>query len=66
MDVGKCLEEMEVFHNGADKIHIDNKHLHALGDELTDVADEYKALEGTEWDKAYTKAYEEWFTNKEA
>ena len=65
-DVGEVLHEMETFHNGKDTIHIDNAHLHALEDELTDVAAEYKKLEGSEWDKAYHQAWGAALSNKQA
>lgn len=68
-DIGHTLEEMEVFemkHNGHYKLHIDNEHMDALADELQDVSDQYEALEGSKWDKAYTKAWEAATTNDEA
>jgi len=57
---------METFHNGKDTVHIDNAHLDALADELTDVADEYKSLEGTDWDRAYHQAWGAALSNRQA
>lgn len=61
-DVGKVLEE-NVYENSTG-IHIPNSALDKIGDELDDVAYQYKTLEGTGWEKAYTKAYDAAFTNK--
>lgn len=57
---------METFHNGKDTVHIDNAHLDALADELTDVGAEYDKLAGSEWDKAYHAAWGAALDNKQA
>lgn len=57
---------MEVFSNQKDAIHIDNEHLHALEDELTDVGAQYDALAGSKWDKAYHELWARALTNKQA
>jgi len=57
---------MESFHNGKDTVHIDNAHLDALADELTDVGAEYDKLAGSEWDKAYHQAWGAALSNKQA
>lgn len=63
-DVGRTLDGA-VYHN--DKgFHIDNAKLQELEDELDDVADQYEQLEGSKWDKAYTKAWEKAVTNRQA
>merc|ERR1712167_355721 len=38
-------------------IYIDNKHMDDIEDELDDVKDQYKKLEGSKWDKAYTAGW---------
>jgi len=63
-DVGRVLEEMEVFSNQKDAIHIDNAHLHALEDELTDVAAQYESLRGSKWETASKELWERALTNK--
>jgi len=46
-------------------IHIDNKAINNISDEADDVADQYDALEGSKWDKAYTAGWKAATTNKE-
>ena len=57
---------METFNNGKDTVHIDNAHLDALADELTDVGAEYDKLAGSEWDKAYHQAWGAALSNRQA
>lgn len=47
-------------------IHIPNKDLEAIGDELDDVAYEYKKLEKSEWARAYEAGWNAAVHNKEA
>jgi len=62
-DVFKTLDEV-VYHN--DKgIHIDNSAMPHLEDELDDVEHEYKKLEGSYWDKAYTQGWKAATHNRE-
>lgn len=56
----KHLKETE---NG---VHIANAGMDEISDELDDVADQYKKLEGSKWDKAYTKGWEAATHSKEA
>ena len=63
-DVFKTLDGA-VYHNKSG-FHIDNESIAALEDELDDVADQYEELEGSKWDKAYTKAWGAATSNKEA
>lgn len=46
-------------------IHIPNKAMSDISDEFDDVADQYEALDGGKWDKAYTKAWKAATHNKE-
>merc|ERR1712167_19657 len=54
-DFGVALKK----HNKKDKngIYIDNKHMDDIEDELDDVKDQYKKLEGSKWDKAHTAGW---------
>jgi hypothetical protein len=45
-------------------MHFDNDGLDDLGDELDDVGQQYKKLDGSKWDKAYTKAWDAATDNK--
>jgi hypothetical protein len=47
-------------------IHISNDAMDDLSDELDDVADQYKKLDGSKWDKAYKAGWEAATKNKEA
>jgi hypothetical protein len=46
-------------------IHIDNKAIANISDEADDVADQYDALDGSKWDKAYTAAWKAATSNKQ-
>lgn len=46
-------------------VHIDNKAIANISDEADDVADQYDALDGSKWDKAYTAAWKAATHNKE-
>jgi len=46
-------------------IHIDNKSIDNISDEADDVADQYDALDGSKWDKAYTDGWKAATHNKE-
>ena len=52
-----------VYHN-AKGIHIDNSKLQEVEDELTDVGDEYEALEGSVWEKRSEAAWKAALSNK--
>lgn len=61
-DFGELLKKSIVkTKNG---IHIKNED--ALEDEMEDIEDEYKALKGSKWDKAYHALWKKAVTNKEA
>jgi len=63
-DVGHELKaHLKKTKNG---LHYENKHIDDLSDELDDVADEYKALDGSKWDKAYEVALKRAFATKQA
>lgn len=47
-------------------IHIDNENMDDIEDEFDDVMDQYKSLEGSEWDKAYKAGWEAATTSDEA
>jgi len=47
-------------------IYIDNKHMDDIEDELDDVKDQYKKLEGSKWDKAYTAGWKAAIHSNEA
>jgi hypothetical protein len=63
-DVGRVLEN-NVYKNKTG-VHIPNSALNKIGDEMDDVAYEYKKLEGSKWDKAYEARFNDLTTNKEA
>lgn len=63
-DVGRVLEN-NVYENKTG-VHIPNSALNKIGDEMDDVAYEYKKLEGSKWDKAYEATFNDLTTNKEA
>lgn len=63
-DVFKALDGA-VYHNKKG-IHIDNKKILEVEDELTDVGAEYEALEGSVWEKRSEEAWEAALNNKQA
>lgn len=62
-DVGRVLEQ-NIYENDTG-IHIPNKALTQVGDELDDVGYEYKKLEKSKWAPMYDKAFKDVTTNKE-
>ena len=63
-DVFRHLDKT-VYHN-KQGIHIDNKELDALDDEMTDVADQMKSFKKSKWQKLYENQMRKTFSNKEA
>jgi len=63
-DVFRQLDK-SVYHNKAG-LHIENKELVHLDDEITDVADEMKAFKKSKWNKLYEDQMKKTFSNKEA
>ena len=64
-DVGEVLKKN--LHRQKDgSLHFDNKHVDKLSDELDDVADQYEHLDGSKWDKAYTRAWKKALKTKQA
>merc|ERR1712167_425644 len=63
-DFGMALKK----HIKKDKngIYIDNKHMDDIEDELEDVKDQYKKLEGSKWDKAHTAGWKAAIHSNEA
>jgi hypothetical protein len=63
-DVFKQLDE-SVYHNKAG-LHIDNKEMMHLDDEITDVIDEMKAFKKSKWNQLYENQMKKTFSNKQA
>ena len=63
-DFGEALKE--AIKETEDGIHIENDHLDMIGDELDDVAHEYKKLEKSAWAAAYKKGWEDALHTEEA
>lgn len=64
-DVFKALDDMDVYHKKGG-LHIDNDDVDNLSDELDDVADQYKELAKTPWQKAFDAQGKKAMSNKEA
>jgi len=56
-DVGELLKKHVKHDKKTNTLHLDNKHMDNLSDELDDVADQYKSLDGSKWEKAYDAAW---------
>merc|ERR1712178_505785 len=56
-DVGELLKKHVTHDKKTNTLHLDNKHMDDLSDELDDVADQYKSLDGSKWEKAYDAAW---------
>lgn len=63
-DVGELLKKHLHRDKKTGALHLENKHLNALSDELDDVADQYKSLDGSKWEKAYDAAWKKALSNK--
>merc|ERR1712178_2879 len=56
-DVGELLKKHVTHDKKTNTLHLDNKHMDDLSDELDDVADQFKSLDGSKWEKAYDAAW---------
>merc|ERR1712178_305461 len=56
-DVGELLKKHVHHDKKTNTLHLENKHMDDLSDELDDVADQYKSLDGSKWEKAYDAAW---------
>ena len=67
-DVGMTLKNHVKIDKKADHLHfyVPNEKMVELSDELTDVAYEYKYLEGSAWDKAYEAGFKAALATKQA
>merc|ERR1712151_193521 len=67
MEIKDVFDQLDdsVYHN-KQGIHIDNKDLEHLDDEITDVVDEVKSFKKSKWAPIYKKKMEAAFKNKEA
>lgn len=64
-DVGELLKKHVTHDKKTNTLHLDNKHMDDLSDELDDVADQYKSLDGSKWEKAYDAAWRKAVASKQ-